>query len=39
MDRERQYTKSKKDIYMYPLRKDFKAIQRGEKPYKVVDPE
>jgi hypothetical protein len=30
---------SRKMIFMYPLQKDFKAILRGEKPYKVVDPE
>lgn len=31
--------RSPKDIYVYPLQKDFKACLRGEKPYKVVDPD
>jgi hypothetical protein len=30
---------SRKMIFMYPLQKDFKAILKGEKPFKVVDPE
>jgi hypothetical protein len=30
---------SKKAIYVYPLQKDFKECLRGEKPYKVVEPE
>jgi hypothetical protein len=28
-----------KDIYVYPLRKDFRECLKGEKPYKVVDPD
>jgi hypothetical protein len=28
-----------KDIYMYPLRRDFRAILKGEKPYKAVNPD
>ncbi len=39
MDRNNKKALSKKAIFMYPLQKDFKAILRGEKPYKVVDPE
>lgn len=39
MDRKRKYAKSKKAIYMYPLQNDFKAVLKGEKPCKVVDPE
>lgn len=30
---------SRKMIFMYPLQKDFKAVLRGEKPFKVVEPE
>lgn len=32
-------TKSKKDIYVYPLENNFKAYLKGEIPYKVVDPD
>ena len=39
MDRNKEYAKSPKAIYMYPLEKNFKAVLRGEKPFKVVDPE
>jgi len=28
-----------KEIYMYPLRRDFKSILTGKKPYKAVDPD
>jgi hypothetical protein len=28
-----------KDIYMYPLRRDFKSILTGKKPYKAVNPD
>lgn len=38
-DRERTARLSIKDIYAYPLQKDFKECLRGEKPYKVVDPD
>lgn len=31
--------RSKKDIYVYPLEKDFRAYLKGEKPYKVVNPD
>ena len=30
---------SQKDIYVYPLQKDFRACLKGEKPYKAVDPD
>jgi len=32
-------TLSRKAIYMYPLQDDFKAVLKGEKPFKVVDPD
>lgn len=31
--------RSLKDIYVYPLEKDFKSYLKGEIPYKVVDPD
>lgn len=34
----REGTLSRKAIFMYPLQGDFKAILRGEKPCKVVEP-
>ncbi|NLA40948.1 MAG: DUF4338 domain-containing protein [Smithella sp.] len=39
MDRENEYALSRKAIFMYPLQKDFKECLRGEKPYKVVNPD
>lgn len=39
MDRHKEYALSKKAIFMYPLQDDFKAVLRGEKPYKVVNPD
>lgn len=39
MDRYKQRALSKKAIFMYPLQRDFKACLKGEKPYKVVDPQ
>ena len=39
MDRNKEYKLSKKAIFMYPLQRDFKSYLKGEKPYKVVDPE
>ncbi len=33
------YEISKKDIYVYPLQEDFRACLKGEKPYKVVNPD
>jgi hypothetical protein len=35
----RKGTLSRKAIFMYPLQDDFKACLRGEKPYKVVEPQ
>jgi hypothetical protein len=31
--------RSKKDIYVYPLEKNFRAYLNGEIPYKAVDPD
>lgn len=31
--------RSRKDIYVYPLQKNFRACLKGEVPYKVVDPD
>jgi hypothetical protein len=31
--------RSHKDIYVYPLERDFRAYLRGEVPYKVVNPD
>ena len=39
MDKNRDSNLSKKAIFMYPLQKDFKECLRGEKPYKVVNPD
>jgi len=39
MDRKNEYALSPKAIFMYPLQKDFKECLKGEKPYKVVDPD
>lgn len=39
MDRDKEFGLSKKAIFVYPLQGDFKACLRGEKPYKVVDPD
>lgn len=38
-DRMKEYALTVKDIYMHPLCKDFRAILKGEKPYKAVDPD
>ena len=38
-DRHKEYALSVKDIYMYPLRRDFREILRGDKPYKAVNPD
>ena len=38
-DRDKEYSLSKKDIYVYPLQKDFRECLRGEKAYKVVNPD
>ena len=39
MDRDKEYALSRKALFMYPLQDDFKACLKGEKPYKVVNPE
>ena len=39
MDRSKEYALSRKAIFMYPLQDDFKAVLRGEKAYKAVDPD
>jgi len=39
MDRRNENAVSPKMIFMYPLQKDFKDCLRGEKPYKVVNPD
>lgn len=39
MDRHTERALSRKAILMYPLQKDFKECLRGEKPYKVVNPD
>ena len=38
-DRHKEYAVSIKDIYVHPLRRDFRKILKGEKPYKAVDPD
>ena len=38
-DRNKEYALSVKDIYMRPLRRDFRAILKGDKPYKAVNPD
>ncbi|NSW89253.1 MAG: DUF4338 domain-containing protein [Firmicutes bacterium] len=30
---------SRKSIFVYPLQNDFRAYLKGEKPYKVVEPD
>lgn len=39
MDREKEYSLSRKAIYMYPLQKDFKDCLKGIKPCKTVNPD
>lgn len=38
-DRYNAHELSKKDIYVYPLQKDFRACLKGEKPCKAVNPD
>ena len=38
-DRFKEYALSVKDIYMHPLRRDFRSILKGDKPYKAVNPD
>jgi hypothetical protein len=39
MDRHKEYAVSKKAIFMYPLQDDFKEVLKGEKAFKVVNPD
>jgi hypothetical protein len=39
MDRNKEFALSRKAIYVYPLQSDFEACLKGEKPYKVVNPD
>ena len=38
-DRDRGSALTRKAIYVLPLQRDFRAVLKGEKPYKVVDAE
>lgn len=38
MDRNNEYSLSKKAIFMYPLQNDFKEVLKGKKPFKAVNP-
>ena len=37
-DRYKECVLTRKAIYMYPLQRDFRAVLKGEKPWKVVEP-
>ena len=39
MDHNNEYALSRKAIFMYPLQKDFKAVLKGDKPCKMVNPD
>ncbi len=39
MDRHKEYALSRKAIFTYPLQDDFRAVLKGEKPCKAVDPD
>jgi hypothetical protein len=39
MDRHHEHGLSQKAIFMYPLRKDFRAVLQGRKPCKMVNPD
>jgi hypothetical protein len=39
MDRNKECALSKKGIFMYPLQDDFRAVLKGEKPCKAVNPD
>jgi hypothetical protein len=39
MDRNKEYALSQKAIFMFPLQKDFRECLKGDKPYKVVNPD
>lgn len=38
-DRDRERLLTRKAIYVLPLRRDFRAVLKGEKPWKAVDPD
>jgi hypothetical protein len=38
-DRNKEYALTQKSIYVLPLQKDFRAILKGEKPFKAVNPD
>lgn len=38
-DTNHENSLSKKAIFMYPLQNDFKEVLKGEKPFKVVNPD
>ena len=38
-DRDKDYTLTQKSIYVLPLQKDFRAVLKGEKPFKAVNPD
>jgi len=37
-DRHREYSLTRKAIFVYPLQRDFRAVLMGEKPWKAVPP-
>jgi len=37
-DRHKEQALTHKAIYMYPLQRDFRAVLKGEKPWKAVEP-
>jgi len=37
-DRHTERALTRKAIYMYPLQRDFRAVLKGEKPWKAVEP-
>ena len=39
MDRHTERAVSKKAIFMYSLQNDFKEVLKGDKPFKVVNPD
>jgi hypothetical protein len=38
-DRHTERLLTEKAVYVYPLRQDFRAVLKGEKPWKAVDPD
>ena len=39
MDRRHEHGLSRKAIFVYPLRKDFRAVLKGQKPCRMVNPD